>query len=42
VPALIARVAARLGPGPAPEIEGHVHAVIERFREIGLIEEFPA
>jgi hypothetical protein len=42
VPSLIARVGARLGPDPAPEIEGHVRAAIERFREIGLIEAVPA
>jgi len=35
-------VVARLGPGSAPEVEGHVRAAIERFREIGLIEEAPA
>jgi hypothetical protein len=33
---------ARLGSGPAPDIVRHVHAAIERFREIGLIEEAPA
>jgi len=42
VPSLVARVVARLGPGPVPEIEGHVRAAIERFREIGLIEEIHA
>ena len=42
MPSLIARVGARLGPDPAPEIEGHVRAAIERFREIGLIEAVPA
>ena len=42
VPGLIARVGARLG-GDAPlEIEGHVRATIERFREIGLVEEAAA
>jgi hypothetical protein len=42
VSSLVARVGARLGPGPVPDIEGHVRAAIERFREIGLIEEVPA
>jgi len=42
VPTLVARVVARLGPGPTPEIEGHVRTAIERFREVGLIEEAPA
>jgi PqqD family protein of HPr-rel-A system len=42
VPSLIARVAAGLGPGPLPDIEGHVRAAIERFREIGLVEEAAA
>jgi PqqD family protein of HPr-rel-A system len=41
VPTLIARVAARVGPESAAEVEGHVRATIERFREIGLVEELP-
>ena len=42
MPSLIARVIARVGSGAASEIEHHVRAVIERFREIGLIEEAAA
>jgi PqqD family protein of HPr-rel-A system len=42
VPALIARVTARLGLERDLQIERHVRATIERFREIGLVEPVPA
>jgi PqqD family protein of HPr-rel-A system len=38
VPTLIARVAGRLRIEPDPEIERHIRATMQRFREAGLAE----